>query len=241
MKKLLFFVVLATVIYVHTSRAQQYVAVPEQRLVTVTGEAEVKVVPDVVELSLVLTTSDIDLATDKKLNNDRVKNLLAVTAELKIEPKHIQTGYISIDPNYWRSDQRFTVRRSVVITLKDVTKFDDVLTRLVQNNRANSVDGINFRTSQLRKYRDQARSMAAQAAREKADDLAAALGVKAGKPFSIREDQSYWNYWGGRYASMSQNVQVNAQVSEYAAAPSTTLSPGQISVSARVTVAFELE
>lgn len=222
-----------------SATAQELAVVQPQKLISVAGEAEVKVVPDEVVLILGLTTSDADLATAKKLNNDRVKNLLDVAHILKIEPKHIQTDHIRISPSYRSAGDKFTVSRSVVITLKDVAKYDDVLTRLVQNNRANSVDGIQFRTTELRKHRDQARAMAARAAREKADALAAALNVRAGLPFSIREENNYWSYWGGR-SNMMMNAQVSAQSSMEDASPSATLSPGQISVSARVAVSFEL-
>lgn len=234
-------VLLAVLLHAGVARTQEYIAVQPPKLITVTGEAEVKVIPDEVVISLGLTSTDPDLATAKKLNNERVKNLLAMAEQLKIEPKHIQTGYISISRNDWADNKNFRVSRDVVITLKDMRKYDEVLTRLVQNNRANTVEGVNFNTSQLRKYRDQARAMAAQAAREKADALATALGVKAGKPYSIREESSYWSYWGGRHASSMMNAQVSAQATVSEASPSTTLSPGQISVSARLSVSFELE
>ena len=219
--------------------AQDFSVVQPQKLISVAGEAEVKVVPDEVILTLGLTTSGADLAKVKKLNNERVKNLFAAAVALKIEPKNIQTDFIRIDPDYWGEGPKFTVSRTVAITLKDISKYDDVLTRLVQNNRANSLEGIEFRTSKLRKYRDQARAMAARAAREKANALAAALGVKAGKPVSIREDDDTWSYWGGR-SSVMMNAQVNAESRMVNVSPSATLLPGQISVSARVAVSFEL-
>src|SRR5207248_3032718 len=109
------------------------------------------------------------------------------------------------------------------------------------------LQGVQFRTSELRKYRDQARSMAIKAAREKADALARDLGQKVGKAITINEEQSnywaYYNAWGYQngYQNMSQNVMQNAGGgSASATSGDTTVAPGQISVTARVSVTFAL-
>jgi len=234
------------------TRAQDALVIPQQRLVTVTGEAEVKVVPNEVILTLGLETSDRDLAKAKSLNNERVKGVMAIAKEFKIDPKLVQVDYISIDPNYDYNKKSFTVRRSMAVTVKDIAKFEAILTRMVQNNRANYVHGIQFQTTELRKHRDQARDMAVKAAREKATALAESLGAKIGKPYSIREEASNWwsgysPYWGGGGygGGYSQNSSMNAQVSlngnSGGGSPTGTFAPGQIAVSARISVSFELE
>src|SRR5688572_16221831 len=97
--------------------AQETIVVPQhQRLVSVTGEAEVKVVPDEVLLTLGLETSSHDLAKAKLLNNDRVKGVMTIAREFKIDPRHVQVDFISIDPGYGRSKSSFTVRRNMLVT-----------------------------------------------------------------------------------------------------------------------------
>ena len=61
---------------------------PARRGITVSGDAEVKVVPDQVILTLAVETLDKDLLLAKKQNDDRVKKVLAVATQFKIEPKH---------------------------------------------------------------------------------------------------------------------------------------------------------
>jgi uncharacterized protein YggE len=220
----------------------------KQRLVTVSGEAEVKVVPDEVVLTLGLVTSDADLAKARNLNNERVKGVIAVAKNAGIEPKYVTTDFLTIDPN-WQNGGKFTVRRKVIVTIKNVAKWDEILTRMVQNNRANSVQGIDFRTSKLRALRDQARELAIKASREKAIALTGALGAKIGRVMTINEGYSgdysypYWNEWGygGYRGGYAQNVSMNASVNSGGAAPGGTLTPGQISVSARVNVVFGIE
>lgn len=109
---------------------------------------------------------------------------------------------------------------------------------------ANHVHGVQFRTTELRKHRDRARTLAVEAARDKAVLLTQSLGRKIGAATSIREDYVGWwswygSWWGGRYGTMSQNVAQAGSASP--TSPDATTAPGQISVSARVTVSFDLD
>lgn len=221
----------------------------EARLITVTGEAEVNVVPDEVTLTLGVETANRQLRLAKSANDEIVKKVFAVALARGVAAKDIQTDYINIEPRYRDSyEQRdfigFFVRKTVVITLRDVTKFEDLLSDLLDAG-ANYVHGIQFRTTELRQYRDQARSLALQAAHEKAVAMAKELGQQVGQPTAIREEQNSWwsgygAWWGGGYAgAMTQNV-----IQDVGNAPvfvDDALAPGQISVTARVTVSFELE
>ena len=219
------------------------------RLVTVTGEAVVNVVPDEVVLTLGVESSDKQLRRAKSLNDERVKQVLAAAEKLGIPAKDIQTDHISIEPRYRDSyEQRdfvgYFVRQTIVITLKDVSQFENLLTDVLDAG-ANYVHGIQFRTTELRKHKDEARALAIKAAREKAVALAQELDQKVGKPYAIREDQEGWgsgyNSWWGSAGGlgMTQNVVQNA--GNAGMEMDGALAPGQIGVTARVTVSFELE
>jgi hypothetical protein len=136
----------------------------------------------------------------------------------------------------------YVVRKSIEVKLTKVDAFEAVLSGLLTNG-VNVVHGIEFRTSELRKHRDTARAMAVRAAREKADALAAELGVKRGKVYSLNANDwgGWWSpsgsYWGGRYGGgMAQNVVQN--LGGPSEAEDGTLAIGQISVSASVNVSF---
>ena len=60
----------------------------------------------------------------------------------------------------------YIVRKTIGIKLTNISGFDGVLSGLITNG-VNNVQGIDFRTSELRKYRDKARTLAIQAAKEK--------------------------------------------------------------------------
>ena len=217
--------------------------------ITVTGDAEVRVVPDEVILTLGIETWDKNLQVAKSQNDEVVARVLALAAEYDIEPQHVQTDFVSIEPRYrngYYEESDFIgyfVRKSVVITLRDLGKFEELLTEALEAG-VNYVQGIQFRTTELREHRDEARSLAIQAAREKAEAMAGELGETIGEPRQITEVQSGWwsgynAWWGSHWGSgMAQNVIQEAGTGGIVAEGS--LAPGQINVNARVSVTFEI-
>ncbi len=230
---------------------QNQTARVEPGLVTVSGEAEVLVVPDEVILTLGVETWDENLGAAKRQNDERVKAILAVAQKHGVEPKYIQTDFISIEPRYKDNYEKdyligYFVRKTIVITLKDISKFEDMHTGALESV-ANYEQVIDLSTTELRKYRDQARELAIKAAKEKATALSGELGQKVGKTRSIQEDQAGWwsgysSWWGSAWRGgnpMTQNVTQEAGGGNFNT--ETALAPGQITVNARVTVSFELE
>ncbi len=216
-------------------------------LITVTGEAEIRVVPDEIILSLGVETSDKSLDRSKTLNDERVKRVLALGPAFGIDPKHLQTGYLGIEPWYRTYNQleslEYRVRRTIGITLKDTSKFESLLSRVLEAG-ATHVHGIQFRITELRKHRDAARSLAIKAAREKAAALAEELGQKVGKAFRISEyggwtsPYGWWGSFAGGNANMTQNSANSGSGSS--GTGEGTLALGQITVTASVSVSFLL-
>lgn len=226
------------------------IASDEPRLITVTGDAEVRVVPDEVVLTLGIETWNKDLHVAKDQNDRIVADVLVLASEYGLSPQHVQTDFVSIEPRYrngYYEESDFIgyfVRKSVVITLRDLRKFEDLLTDALEAG-VNFVQGIQFRTTELREHRDEARALAIQAAQEKAVALAEELGQQVGAPHTIQEVQTGWwsgynAWWGSRWGgAMAQNV--IQELEGAALAGEGSLAPGQINVNARVSVTFELQ
>ena len=243
--------ILCAVLVVLIFPLSAFTAEDEPRLITVTADAEVRVVPDEVIITLGVETWNKNLTAAKKENDEIVKKIVAMASKYTREEKHVQTDYINIDPrsNGLGEQQSFIgyfVRKSIVIILKDLSKFEEVLSNAIGAG-ANHVHGVQFRTTELQEYKEQARTLAIKAAEKKAKDLAEELGQSIGKPYAIREEQIdswawYNNWWSSRSAigRMSQNLMQDVRES---AEPGTTnaIELGQINVNARVTVSFELE
>jgi uncharacterized protein YggE len=217
------------------------------RTISVSGDATVMVVPDEVVLTLGVETIDLNLAAAKRQNDEILRNVVAIARQYGLEDKHIQTDYINIEPRYENYVMSkfigYNVRKSVVLTLSDIDQFEDLLSSLI-DAKVTNVHGIEFRTTELRKYRDQARELALQAAREKAEAMAGKLEMTVLDPVSITENPSYWyssysSWWGGAGSTMTQNVIQNSGPQDTYQGDD-ALAPGQIAVRASVAVQFEL-
>lgn len=246
-KQISFFGAIAFILlFIFSAVAMSPVSTPEPRTITTSGDADIRVQPDEVILTLGIETRDRDLQQVKKLNDDRTKKVIALAKEFEIDPKYIQTDYINIGPDYDINHNLigYIARKSVVFTLKDVGKFEALSTRVLEVGATN-IHGIQFRTTELRKYRDQARAKAIIAAKEKAVALAKELGQKVGQPRNIQEGYGGWyspynsGWWGSRgYGGMAQNVVQN--VGSGSVESDGTVALGMIAVNAKITVTFEI-
>jgi len=222
--------------------------------INVSGSAEVKVAPDEIRLNVGVETRDEKLDVARRQNDERIAAALAFLKDNRVPDKDMQTDFINVEPeyDYNRSHVQpvtYIVRKSIEIRLTGVTNLESTLTGLLTNG-VNYVHGIEFRTTHLRQYRDQARDLAIKAAREKAEAMAGALDVKRGKVTNITVSDwgggwgGYWSNWGPRwgYNSQAQNVVQNlASSGGNADIAGETFSVGQIAVSASVNVSFAIE
>ena len=216
--------------------------------ISVSGDAEVRVVPDEVILTLGVETFDKVLKTAKAANDESIRRTIAVARGHGVAAEQIQTDYLGIAPKYRSLDialelEGYVVRKTVVIRLRDITKFEAVLTDALDAG-VTHVHGVDFRTSDLRRHRDQARVLATRAAREKAELLARETGRAIGTIQSIGEASygywsSYGSWWGTRYGQAMQNAVQN--FGGAAMETDATLAPGQISIKASVHTVFTLQ
>jgi uncharacterized protein YggE len=231
------------------SSAQMPLVAGGSEVISVSGEAELRVVPDEVLLSLGVESFDKVLKTAKAQNDAAIKRAIDVARGQGVQPEHIQTDYIGIEPKYERGDITrallgYEVRKTILIRLKDIRKFEDLLTGALEAG-VTHVHGIEFRTTDLRKHRDAARVLAIKAAQEKAALLARESGRSLGKVQSIGESNygyfsSYGSWWGSRYnGGMAQNVMQN--VGGMPLESDSTLAPGQISIRVSVHASYALQ
>lgn len=217
----------------------------DKPLITVSGQGEVKVAPDEVVFRLEVETLNKELAAAKALNDESVRRVLALARKYQIPERNVQTDYINVTPRYYQAsgpedrgrDREFLgyeVSKRIVIILNDVTRTESLLSDALTTG-VNYVRGVEFRSTQIRKIKDQARQLAIRAAQEKAIALTREIGQTIGKAYSIREDEP------GRYDNRAQSNSLISSGSATTSDDETTIAMGQISIQARVVVSFELK
>jgi uncharacterized protein len=218
------------------------------RTVQVTGAATVNVVPDRALIRLGVQSNATSIDTVESANSNAIQKVLRALIDQGVEAKDISTDVYVIEPVYENYDslfiKGFRINNEVAITLRDIKKTSSVVSAALRSG-ANQVENVSFYTSELRKYRDQARELAARAAKEKAQALAAVAGAEAGCVISITENSwSYYNgsWYGQNQSLMTQNTVQNAMPSGgFDLSSDEPISLGQISVKAEISATYSLK
>jgi uncharacterized protein YggE len=205
------------------------------KFVRVVGTSEVKVVPDRAVIEVGVEKQDPSASVAKHAEDAAARRILAVLRSSGVEEKDVQTTFLSLQPqSYTKKGVRvsyFVAAQTLTVSVRDLPKLDTLLEALIKAG-GNRIDSIGYETSDLRKYRDQARELAVKAAREKAGDLAKALGQDIGKAQSIEEVPD------NQVAGLQSNTYYDYRGRDKTVAPS--IAVGQKSISASVMVSFEL-
>jgi len=174
--------------------------------ISVTGEANVSVAPDLAQIDGGVTSEAKTAREASDANNAAMGKVLLALKAAGIEEKDIQTSRLSLQPQSaqnrpgplaivgYRASNRVTIRQ------RDVTKVANTIDTLVAAG-ANEIGGINFMVSQASKLLDQAREQAVADARRKAEIYAKAAGVTLGAPLSISEEGAPGPVFRGKMVS----------------------------------------
>lgn len=212
------------------------------------GSAVIRVQPDRATIRFGVQTFSHTPRASQAENVAIVKRVLDALADAGIAGQDIGTDHFAVRPeyNYREKGERALVgywsENGIVVNLRDVSRLSDVLVAALEAG-ATSVDDLAFSTTRLRELRDQAREMAVKAALEKAEALAGAAGVTAGRVTDIRENS--WSYYYGSgsrslASGMAQNVMQEIAPQSAPAIEDSEFSLGQIIVQAQVEVSVEL-
>ncbi len=173
--------------------------------------------PDRVLLQLGVQSNGTTPDGVRSENAHDIQKVVQAISALGVQQKDIATDYYLVYPIYDDYSslviKGYRIDNTVSITLRDINLVDDAIITALKSG-ANEVLDVQFYSSELRKYRDQARALAMNAAGEKAQALAEEAGAGAGCILSISENtwSNYYGSWrGGRETALwAQNVIQNS-------------------------------
>ncbi|WP_028399535.1 SIMPL domain-containing protein [Ectobacillus panaciterrae] len=160
---------------------------------TLQGEGTVQAKPDVVVITLGVSTENENVKTAQEENAVHSAALLNALKALGIQEQEIQTISYTITPEYNYIDGKsilrgYRVEHLYEITVLNVQKAGEVYAAAVQAG-ANIARGLTFRVSNPDVYYQQALTLAIQQAQEKAKAVVSTLGVTLNPiPISITEE-----------------------------------------------------
>lgn len=230
MKKIfyLFTIVLAS----FTAMAQNNNTITPQ--VNVNGEGSVKIKPDYAVISVGSEIKDLDSAKAKQKNDEIVAKMIQVIKKRGIDEKDYQSQRVNLykTREYEEKKDYFVASQTITITLRNLDVYDKLMTELV-NAGANTINDINFKSTQTDKYAAEIRAKAILNAKKKAEDYAHAIGQNIGKALIIN-DQSTVNT-PRMYMMKAEMMAADAPEARQ------TLAIGEIEISSNVNVVFELK
>jgi len=209
---------------------------PSPRLLSVSGQGEVKAAPNEAMLSAGVV-SDAKTAAAALADNTHAMN--AVFATLRnagVADKDMQTSNFSVQPQYASitssssGQQRITgyqVANDVSVTVEDLSRLGATLDALVSSG-ANSIGEVGFAIRDPKPLLAQARAAAVADAVAKAQVLAKAAGVTLGPITSISE------------SGYERPLAVTMMTMRESAASPVPVAAGEQSVTAGVTISWDI-
>ena len=226
-------------------------SVQQKKVITVSGYGTVDTTPDEAVLRLAVVTQAEDAKNASEENVKKMDAVLAALYEIGISEDDAVTSGYRVWPQYsWRDDEQrltgFQVRNSLTVTVRDIEKIGDVID-VALSAGANEIDDVTFTVSDERQaeLREEAIADAARRASADASAVAKAMGVTIKGPIEISTTGSqfspyrmYMSYDSGYRGMMAiPEAEMAAASMKMGAGPQ--IQPGDVTVSAQVTVVYE--
>lgn len=202
----------------------------------VVATGEVSRVPDVARISAGVVTVAPTATAALAQNARQMASVRAALKRAGIADRDIQTSSINLYPDYRQDTQGnnpqivgYRASNEVSVKFRDITATGKILDALVAQG-ANQINGPMLTIDKPEAALDEARTQALAAARARAQLYARALGKKVGRILAISEAG----------ANQGPPVIMMRQSARAGMADSTSVDPGEQSVSISLSVTFEL-
>lgn len=209
--------------------------------ITVAGSGEMRVAPDLATVRLGVVSQQ-QSAREAQQDASRIAQaILAGVAALDVPREAVQTSQLILSPVYEQPSPRqqqvpteprivaYRASNVVSVRLEDLAKIGRVIDAAIEAG-ANQVEGVDFQLQDDREARQEALRRAVAEARSKARTMAEALGVTLGSVLDARE--------GG--VSVEPPQFATRMFAMEARSADTPVSPGEITVSANVTLRYRI-
>jgi uncharacterized protein YggE len=208
-------------------------AMADSRGIQVSGKAKVSVVPDMATFTFAIEGRGQELAAVKKDIDIRTAKLVRLSKSTGVDTKNITATEISIRPQYDYQNKTFiayAVSRTVNVTLTNLDNYSALVSGAIDAG-ITTIRSIVVDTSRRDDLLRDALQAAVQDAREKAQIIARGADVELGRVVNIVE--------GGMPVEAANYRLLGAEAARVDG--SAVVEPGEISITAMVTVTFSLD
>lgn len=213
--------------------AQETMAGRQPPRISVVGEGEVSVAPDMAVVTLSVLREAATAREALAANSAAMKEVLDALKAAGIAERDIQTSRFNIQPRYTQSKTQepkiagYAVSNEVTVRIRKLAEAGSVIDKVVDLG-VNQGGGITFVKEDLKETLTEARKRAVADALDKARTLAEAAGVKLGPVLSIEE------------SAVPPRPIAYAAPMRVAAEKAVPLASGENSYQTQVSVVFEI-
>ena len=211
---------------------------PTPATITIGGTGTAYVAPDTAEITVGVVTEEADAARTHAENAAQTARVHNAVRALGVADRDIQTVHYDFSQRYdMRDGSRsevigYTAQNSVVITVRSLNNVGKIIDAALANG-ANRIDSLNFTASDTSAAKNEALTDAVHGAKEKAQAVASALGVRLVRIANVYADTQ---------ADMPRNENyMPMMMAKGASAAATPIAPGELSVTATVNVTYVVE
>lgn len=209
-------------------------AVADGATITVTGSASVTLKADYARISVGVSTKAATVEEASRQNTLTIHSVIAALRQVGVAEEDIATSSYSVYAEYDYSTggqtlSGYNVTNQLTVIIRDMEHIGATLDKATAAG-ANNIYNIEFLSTQSDEAQDEATVYAVQDAIRKAKLLAQAAGLELGGIKSISDSSSGWVVSTRSYSSKLT-----------ADAASNSILPDDASVSASVTIVFELK
>ena len=212
---------------------------------SVTGSGTVYAKADIASLTIGLKTETKKTAAEAtKESTDKMNKIVAEVKKLSVEDKDIKTTDYRLNPVYnWteKDGQKligYEVLQNVTLKIRNLEKIGDIISKTTETG-ANQVGNINFTIDDEYELKNQARALAIEKAKEKAEMIAKESGIKLGKITGVFENTVSYAPMMLDYTNAKMERSVASNQAGDAAGP--VIEAGQNEVKVEVTLTYEVK
>ncbi len=217
------------------------VSVNGQQGIWVSGEGKVTVTPDVATLNLGVSAQAPTVAEAQSKGATAMDKVVASLTSSGVDKKDIKTQYFNIQQmtRYDNSTQQsvvtgYMVSNMVTAKIRSIDKTGSIIDAVAAaGGDYTRMNGISFSVDQPDQYYAQARQLAMNDAKAKADQLAKLAGVTLGRATYISENTSGTPIPYAYPAAISKDAAGSV--------PTTPISPGQTDIILDIQVAYAIQ
>lgn len=200
MNKLIIISILLSITVVGFGQQKNFI---DENYIEVTGSAEMEVVPDEIYLQVLLREKD-----DKQketLEEMEQKMFVQLTkAGVDIEKDVSISNMMSSLQYRWLRKDNINAQKNYQILAHDAATVEKIY-QFLNEIEISNINIASMNHSKIEEFRREVKVNALKVAKEKASDLAEAIGQKVGKAIHITENPEN-NYWYGSQSALSNSI-----------------------------------